>query len=181
MPPSAQWTRFLPRGVSVATGPRSSRRLISSRTVQEPHGSARKRSRLPPLSVALGAGAATLALTSSAEDARQLRDTAHMGVMVLHENETAASFEDVAALVTQWSEILRRGGLEAAQDELVERLLHRILRLQADDQSQEALHFLVEQGALPLLVQYMARNKPAEPKTLQRALSPATLTLLTGC
>ncbi|KAG7383630.1 Serine active site containing protein 1 [Phytophthora pseudosyringae] len=154
MPPQAKWTRrFLSRGKAAA----------------DPRLSARKRSRsLPPLSVAVGAGAAALALTSSPDSARRMRNMAHMGVLVYHESEVAGSFEDATALVTQWAETLRRGGFEAAQDELVERLLSCILRLEDDRQSQDTLRFLVEHGALPLLVQYTAWSRPTEPRRLQQ-------------
>ncbi|OWZ19227.1 hypothetical protein PHMEG_0006552 [Phytophthora megakarya] len=132
---------------------------------------ASKRSRsLPPLSVVVGAGAAVLALSSSPDSARQLRNTAHMGALVLHESKTTASFEDATALAMQWMEILSRGGLQAAQDELVGRLLDCILRLQSDEQSQDTLRFLIEHGVLPLLVQYTAWMKPTEPRRLQQLM-----------
>ncbi|KAE9313672.1 hypothetical protein PR003_g19437 [Phytophthora rubi] len=166
MPPRAEWPqRFLPR----ATAAHSSRRLASSRQTGGSYLSAAKRSRsLPPLSVAVGAGAAALALTSSPDSARRLRSAARMGVLVLHESETVASLEDAMAHVTQWGEILRRGGLQAAQDELVQRLLSCVLHLEGDEQSQETLRFLVERGVLPLLVQYTAWNKPTDPRRLRQ-------------
>ncbi|KAG6620413.1 uncharacterized protein IUM83_16354 [Phytophthora cinnamomi] len=91
-----------------------------------------------------------------------------MGALVLHESEADVPLEDAMALATKWGEILRRGGLQAAQDELLQRLLSCILRLEDDEQSQETLRFLLERGALPLLVQYTARNKPTEPRRLQQ-------------
>lgn len=159
----AEWTRrFLSRGNVAAAAPPSSRRLASPRASEDARLSSRKRSRsLPPLSVAVGAGVAALALTSSPDSTRRLRNIAHMGVLVLHESEVAPSFEDT----TRWGKILSRGDLE---DELVERLLSCIMCLQDDEQSQDTLRFLIEQGVLPLLVQYTAWHKPTEPKRLQR-------------
>ncbi|KAG6957852.1 hypothetical protein JG687_00009734 [Phytophthora cactorum] len=119
-------------------------------------------------SAVVGVGGAALALTSSPDSARRLGNIAHTGVLVLHESEVVTSFEDAAALVTQWSEILSRGGLEAAQDELVERLLSRILHLQDDEQSQNTLSFLIDQRVLPLLVQYTAWSKPTDPTRLRQ-------------
>ncbi|KAH7460874.1 Protein SERAC1 [Phytophthora ramorum] len=167
-----EWTRrLLPRGLAAAP---PSRRLASFRPATASRLSARRRSRsLPPLSVVLGAGAAALVLSASPDSTRRLRSTAHMGVLVLRESEMVSSVEGAAMLVTQWSDILSRG-LQATQDELAERLLSCILRLQDDEQSLESLRFLIERGALPLLVQYAAWNKPTQPKRLQELVESLT-------
>ncbi|ETP31702.1 hypothetical protein F442_19456 [Phytophthora nicotianae P10297] len=161
-----EWARsYLLRGKAAA----SSRQFDSSRAAKDLRPSTRKRSRsLPPLSLIVGGGAAALALNSSPESVLRVRNIAHTGVLVLHESETVKSLEDAAALATQWREILSRGGLEAAQDELVERLLSYILRLQDDEQSQNTLRFLIKQGVLPLLVQYTAWSKPTDPTRLRQ-------------
>ncbi|KAF4132530.1 hypothetical protein GN958_ATG18260 [Phytophthora infestans] len=163
-----QIRQFLSRGKAVAAPP--SRRLASSGAAKGPHSSARKRSRsLPPLSLIVGAGAAALTLTSSPDDVRRLRNIAHTGALVLHECEVA-SLKDAVTVAMQWSEILSRGSVDAAQDELVERLLSHILHLHDDEQSQNTLRFLIEQGVLPLLMQYTAWTKPADPTRLQQLM-----------
>ncbi|KAJ8575579.1 hypothetical protein ON010_g3634 [Phytophthora cinnamomi] len=168
-PPNMRQRAEWPRRLLARAGASSSQRLASSRPARGCHRPVPRRSRsLLPLSVAVGAGAAALALTSSPDNAQRLRSTAHMGALVLHESEADVPLEDAMALATKWGEILRRGGLQAAQDELLQRLLSCILRLEDDEQSQETLRFLLERGALPLLVQYTARNKPTEPRRLQQ-------------
>ncbi|KAL3660545.1 hypothetical protein V7S43_014300 [Phytophthora oleae] len=167
MPAHTEWTtcrRFLPRGKTVTAAPPPTR-LASSHA----RPFARKRSRpLPPLPVAVAVGAVVLALSSSPENARRLRNTAHMGALTIHERKAAASFEEAVALATEWIEVLCRGGLEAVQDEVVERLLSCIIRVQDGKQSQDTLHFLIDHGILPLIVEYMVWSKPTEAKRLQQ-------------
>ncbi|KAK1928579.1 Protein SERAC1 [Phytophthora citrophthora] len=160
--------RFLPRGKAVVAASPSTR-FASSHAVKDTRPLVRKRSRsLPPLPVTVAAGAVALTLSSSPEDAWRLRNTTHMGMLNIHESNIPTTFEEAMALTTQWIEVLRRGGLEAAQDELVERLLSCILRARDDKQSQDTLHYLIDHGILSLIVEYMAGSKPTEGKRLQQ-------------
>ncbi|CAH0516247.1 unnamed protein product [Peronospora belbahrii] len=145
-----------------------SQRLASSHISKSARFHARKRPRLLPyLSVAVGIGAASLVMAMSPNDARRLRTTLHMGVLILHESKFVATFEEVASLVTQWRKIVSRGGVE---DELLKRLLNCILRHSDDMQSHDTLRFLIDQGTLPLLVEYIAWSKPADRTRLQHLI-----------
>ncbi|CAH0516246.1 unnamed protein product [Peronospora belbahrii] len=145
-----------------------SQRLASSHISKSARFHARKRPRLLPyLSVAVGIGAASLVMAMSPNDARRLRTTLHMGVLILHESKFVATFEEAASLVTQWRKIVSRGGVE---DELFKRLLNCILRHSDDMQSHDTLRFLIDQGTLPLLVEYIAWSKPADRTRLQHLI-----------
>ncbi|RMX68063.1 hypothetical protein DD238_002867 [Peronospora effusa] len=141
-----------------------SRRLVSSRTSKDARFYVRKRPRsLPSLPIAVGVAA--LALTMSPDTAWQLRNTVHLGVLVLYESKMTLSFENTAALVAQWKDVISYGGV---QDELMECLLSRILRLQDDKQSRDTLRFLIDQDILSLLLQYIAWSKPTDPTRLKQ-------------
>ncbi|CAI5739982.1 unnamed protein product [Peronospora destructor] len=141
-----------------------SRRLVSSRALKAARSSAPKRPRLLP-SLPVAVGVAALALNMSLDTARQLRNTMHLGMLIVYESKMALSFEDAAALVTRWSSIVSHGGV---QDELIECLLSCILRLQDDKQSRGTLRFLIDQDILSLLLQYIAWSKPTDPTKLQQ-------------
>ena len=153
----AKWTRsFLSQG----------RRLLSRRLAS----SARKRPR-PLLSLSVAAGVAALAFTMSPDSARQLRNTVHLGALVLYESKMVLSYKDAAALVTQWSDIASHGGM---QDELIECLL-RSLDIK---QSRDTLRFLIDHDVLSLLLQYISWNKPTDPTRLQRELNSFICTMM---
>ncbi|CEG35541.1 Uncharacterized conserved protein [Plasmopara halstedii] len=123
----------------------------------------------------LSLGVAVLVLKSSPDYTRQLRHIALSSLIVLNESGGITSKKDVAELVMKWSDILRRGGLGAAQDELVERLVSCILNLSNHKQKQETLLFFIDKGLLQLLVQYVAWSKPKDPARLQRLIQSLTI------
>lgn len=111
-----------------------------------------------------------LALISSPDDTRRLRHIALSGVLLFHGSGVVTSMKNAADLMMQWSDILRGGGLEAVQDELVERLLSCILHLSGDEHGRATLRFFIDNGILPLLVQYIEWNKPKDPLRLRRLI-----------
>ncbi|TDH71129.1 uncharacterized protein CCR75_001922 [Bremia lactucae] len=166
---------ILSRGQALVAVSSFSRRLASCNKSKCHHLFVRKNFSVPSaLSVTFGVGASVLLLATSSVETRRLRQVAHSGALILQYTGIVTAWKDALDLAMQFTKILSHGGINRMQDELVRLLLTFILHVQDDEQGQRKLLCLLNNGVMPLLVQYAAFDNPVEPIRLQQLVGSMT-------